>query len=764
MHISYNWLRELTGVEWGVAELRERLTMRGLEVEGVHEAEGDQVFEIAMLSNRPDWLSHLGVAREVGVMTGRGVALPNVEPKRIEGRATDLTSVEVQAHDLCPRFTARVVRGVRIAPSPLWLAERLLAVGLRPINNVADITNYVMLELGQPLHAFDLDKLNERRIIVRRALDDETIKTLDGVDRKLDSEMLVIADAARAIAVAGVMGGAETEISDATTNVVIECAYFDPASIRRTSRALGLQTDASDRFERGVDYEGQLRAQSRTVALITELAGGAASEDAIDIYPQPITPPSVALRFNRVHALTGLDVSPADAQRILNALGFKGDASDDSIGSVEATAGEATKVVPDLFETQAIFIAPTWRYDVSLEEDLIEEVARHFGYEKIADELPASNNVGEHRAHESQRRAARRALAALGYDEAINYSFIDAAQDGRFELPLGLIASDEPNTRADENALFASKNAALDRRDAAGENARGRVNEGVEDGDPRFVTLANPIIEGASRMRATLLPGLLAAVRHNFNHGTRDVRLFETGFIFAAANEDRARSAADSQSDASDARPVERESLAIVATGGALEADRAAAPRELDFYDLKGALEAACDAMKLPPLEFTSESARHLRKGQSARVSLGGRAVGFIGRLSDEIAATYKFRQPVFLTEVNLSALLDTSETPARYAPLSRFPSVVRDASLVVGRRATFAEMRGTVVDMSLENVRGVSLVYVYEGERVPEGKRSVTLRVEYRSDERTLRDEEVDALHKQIVDALEEKFGAQLR
>jgi phenylalanyl-tRNA synthetase beta chain len=204
--------------------------------------------------------------------------------------------------------------------------------------------------------------------------------------------------------------------------------------------------------------------------------------------------------------------------------------------------------------------------------------------------------------------------------------------------------------------------------------------------------------------------------------------------------------------------------LAIVATGGALEAERVAAPRELDFYDLKGALEAACDAMGLPPLEFTSERARHLREGQSARVSLGGRAVGFIGRLSDEIAATYKFRQPVFLTEVNLSALLDTSETPARYAPLPRFPSVVRDASLVVGRRATFAEMRGTVLDMNLENVRGVSLVYVYEGERVPEGKRSVTLRVEYRADERTLRDEEVDALHKQIVDALEGKFGAQLR
>src|SRR5919202_3685951 len=216
MNISYNWLRELTGLEWSPAELRERLTMRGLEVEGVHEAEGDHVFEIAVLSNRADWLSHLGVAREVGVMTGRGVRLPVVEPKRTEGRAGDFTSVDLQAPDLCPRFTARVARGVRIAPSPAWLAERLLAVGLRPINNVADITNYVMLELGQPLHAFDLDKLTERRIVVRRARDGEGVRTLDGVDRKLDPEMLVIADASRAVAVAGVMGGAETEISEAT--------------------------------------------------------------------------------------------------------------------------------------------------------------------------------------------------------------------------------------------------------------------------------------------------------------------------------------------------------------------------------------------------------------------------------------------------------------------------------------------------------------------------------------------------------------------
>ncbi|MFL6228853.1 MAG: phenylalanine--tRNA ligase subunit beta [Pyrinomonadaceae bacterium] len=722
MNISYNWLRELTGVEWDAAELRERLTMRGLEVEGVADAGDDYVFEIAVLSNRPDWLSHLGIAREVGVMTGRGVVLPEMTAQRVAGRAADFTSVEVEAADLCPRFTARVVRGVRIAPSPAWLVERLEAVGLRSVNNVADITNFVMLELGQPLHAFDLDKLTEQRIVVRRARAGERLRTLDDVERKLDAEMLVIADAARAVAVAGVMGGAETEISDATVNVLVECAYFDPASVRRTSRQLGLQTDASDRFERRVDYDGLLRAQARTVALITEIAGGAATEDAIDVYPQPFKPPTVALRFPRVNALTALDVAPREATRILNALGFAS-ATDGASNALSSLLGENVQEMAgngavSSGSESAAFVVPTWRADVTAEEDLVEEVARHFGYEKIEGALPASDTVGEYRAHEGRRRAARRALADSGFDEAISFSFIDAAHDGRFELIPDL---------ASESA------------DAGGE------------ADERFVSLSNPIIEGAARMRATLLPGLLAAVRHNFNHGTRDVRLFETGRVFAAAVE-------------TGACPVERESFALVATGGATEADRVAAPRELDFYDVKGALEAAADAMKLAPLTFDADDARHLREGQSARVSLGGRAVGFVGRLTDEIGAAYKFRQPLYVAEVSLSALLDAPETPARYAPLARFPGVARDASVVVERRTTFAEMRSCVLDMNLDNVRGVELVYTYEGERVPEGKRSVTLRVEYRADDRTLRDEEADALHKQIVDALEKRFGAGLR
>jgi phenylalanyl-tRNA synthetase beta chain len=720
MIISYNWLRELTGAGLTAGELRERLTMAGLEVEAVHEAAGgDFVLEIAVLSNRPDLLSHLGVAREVCTLAGSDLRWPKMQAEREDGRTESFTSVEVQAVDLCPRFTARVVRGVRIAPSPAWLVERLQTVGQRSINNVADITNYVMLELGQPLHAFDLEKLNERRLVVRRARAGERLTTLDDMERELDGEMLVIADALRPVAIAGVMGGADTEISDTTQDVLIEAAHFAPASVRRTSRALGLQTEASDRFERGVDPEGQLRAQARTVALITELAGGTATTDAIDIYTQPATPVVVPLRFSRVRELTGLDVPPQDSIRILGALGIEPASENNASRPVEtssASAGQgAAEATPESRDAaSADFVSPSWRIDLRIEEDLVEEVGRHFGYDKVSDTLPAANVAGEYRAHEARRRAARRALNACGFDEALTFSFISAEHDGQFELLPELVR------RADEAT--------------------------------RFVTLSNPIIEGASRMRATLLAGLLESVRNNFNHGTRDVRLFEMGRVFAANAE-------------TGGQPHETEACALVATGVATEEGHAGAARELDFYDLKGALEAATDGMHVASMEFAAATgAQHLREGQAAQILLAGRPVGTLGRLADEVAAAYKFKQAVYVAEVDFAALLASGESGVRYAPLARFPSVMRDVSLVADRGVTFAELRRATLELNLEQVRRVMLVYVYEGERVPEGQRSVTLRLEYRADDRTLRDEEVDELHTRIVSTLEEKFGAQLK
>ena len=701
MDISYNWLRELTEIALPPRELAERLTMAGLAVDAVKEHGGDFVLEFDLTSNRPDCLSHLGIAREAAALAGAGVKLPDSTVANVGGRAEQFTAVEIADADLCPRYAARVVRGVKIAPSPEWLVQRLQAIGQRPINNVADITNFVMHEMGQPLHAFDLAKLAEFRIVVRRAHAGEKLKTLDGVERELDEQMLVIADAVRAVAIAGVMGGEETEISDETTDVLVESAYFDPQSVRRTSKLLGLQTEASYRFERGVDYEGVRRAQDRCVALICELAGGTATEDAVDVYPARITPPTVRLRPHRVEELSGLSVPAEESRRILSSLGFE-----------PAAGGDGDELS---------FGVPTWRTDVKIEEDLVEEVARVYGYDKIGEALPPSPVTGEYLAGDRRRRAARQVLTALGFNEAVSISFIEETSgvtesgESRFEPVPGL--------------------------------------QQVE-GEGAFVTLSNPIIEGARLMRPGLLAGLLEATRPNFNHGTRDVRLFETGRVFAANG---------STGEGDEARPNEVEAFALVITGEALEEGKAAG-RPADLYDLKGALEAAADAMRVGELESEPAPVRHLREGQSARVKLGGREIGNAGRLSEELAARYKFRQPVYVAEVSLTALLSTGEGAARYAPLPRFPGIARDVSLVADRGITYGEMRRAILSLGIEECRGVALVDVYEGANMPEGKRSLTLRVEYRADDRTLRDEEVDRMHARVVAALEGEFGAQLR
>src|SRR5712691_9560977 len=352
MLISYNWLRELIDTKLEPHDVGQRLTNVGLAVDVVEARGDDFVLDVEVASNRPDCLSHVGVARELAANQKSQVSSPKSQVPKTQGKAADSSAVEIRDPDLCPRYAAWVIRGVKIAPSPDWLAKRLEAIGQRPINNVADITNYVLHELGQPLHAFDLAKLAENRIVVRRAAKGESIKTLDGTDRKLDEQMLVIADAKRAVAVAGVMGGEDSEISNATADVLIESAYFNPASVRRTAKLLGLHTEASHRFERGADPEGVLRAQERCVAMICEIAGGVATDDALDVYPNRHEQGLVSLRPERVDAITSLQVARAEMLRILLALGFD---------LREEAANKLT------------FTVPSWRHDIAIEEDLIEE-------------------------------------------------------------------------------------------------------------------------------------------------------------------------------------------------------------------------------------------------------------------------------------------------------------------------------------------------------------------------------------------------------
>ena len=693
MNISYNWLKDLVEIDLPPTDLAKKLTNVGLAVEGIHEFGDDFVFDIDLTSNRSDCLSHLGVAREISTITNSKLKIPNSKSnENRESGISNLELVKIEDADLCQRFTARIIKNVKIGASPEWLVKRLEAVGERSINNVADITNFVMHELGQPMHSFDFNKLAENRIVVRRAKAGETIKTLDEVERKLDDTMLAICDAEKPVAVAGIMGGFDSSITDETTDVLLEVAYFKRENIRQTSRNLKLSTEASHHFERGVDIENLIRASNRATDLICELADGTAA-DFVDVYQTKFKPKEIESNDiqSAIRRLTGLEVEEPEILRILSALGI-----------------DSRLPTPD----SRLFTSPSWRYDISIEEDLVEEVARIVGYENIGEELPPARRAGEYQPTEKRKKDLRKTLATLGFNEAISYSFID--------------------TKHDE--VFASV------PDLINENA-----------DEKYVSLQDSIIEGAIRMRPSLLSGLLDAVRTNFNHQKRDVKLFELGKAFSASAKENDL-------------PDERELFALVVTGSELLEGKALASRELDFYDAKGALEIVADAINSKSLEFAAADVKHLRKGQSARISANGKAVGTIGRLNDEIAQIYKFKQPVFVAEIDLQTLLDENQQTVLYHPLPIYPSVSRDISLLAKRSVSFAEIRQAIASENYELLKNIEFVDVYEGKGVADDARSITIRLEYRSDERTLLEEEVETVHSEILRNLEDKTGAKQR
>lgn len=697
MNISYNWLKDLIELDLSPEETAKALTRVGLAVEGIHPHKRDVVLDIDLTSNRPDCLSHLGVARELSVVTGRPVRTAlqtDISPSEDPIDAIPFPSVlapevvRIEAPELCHRFTARIIRGVKIGPSPEWLVNRLEAIGERSINNIADITNYVMHELGQPMHAFDLDKLSEQRIVVRTARPGETIKTLDEVDRKLDETMLAICDAERPVAVAGVMGGFASGITEETTNVLLEVAFFKKENIRQTSRKLRLATEASYRFERGVDIENLIRASDRAAALVVQLSGGR-SADIVDVYPvQHISPTISSLDVSlAVKRLTGLTVREDECIRILDSLGIYRD------------------------ET-GTFVSPSWRHDIAIEEDLVEEIARHVGYEKIADELPPAYGAGEYQPTEQRKRSLRQTLSDLGFDEAITYSFVDTRHDMVFAPVPRLIDSSVESP---------------------------------------LVELRASVIEGATRMRPSLIPGLLDAVRLNFNHQRKDLKLFEIGKVFASSG---------TLGDL----PMEKEIFALAVTGGEGLAEIAAATRSLDFYDAKGSLEAALDSAGIPVPSFTAADIGHLHPGQCAEVSVDGRAVGAIGRLKAEIASDYKFKQAVYVAEIDLQTLLAEPARQAVYSPLPKYPSVIRDVSLLVTGQITYDAVSSHIRENGGPHCRSVRYVDLYKGEGLDPGQGSLTIRIEFLSESGTLTDAEIDDAMARILDSLDKTMNIRPR
>ena len=643
----------------------------------------DTLFELEITPNRPDCLSLIGVAREIRAETGNPLKLPKVDFSEDATDVREVTSVTIEAPDLCPRYAARVIRGVKIGQSPAWLQQRLESVGIGVINNIVDITNFVLMEYGQPLHAFDYHKLAENRIVVRRAGAGETLTTLDEVNRKLTPDMLVIADAEKPVALAGVMGGYDSEITEATCDVLLESAYFNPSSIRATAKALGMSTEASYRFERGADPGIVLAALNRAAQLITELAGGTICKGIVDVYPgkQPLT--EIQLRPERVNFVLGTEIESTTMEEILTRLGF----------DVE-TSGRVYRVT-----------VPTFRSDITREIDLIEEIARVYGYDNIPTTLPKGDiPVPALDRKVEVRRRIKQFLLAAGMMEAVNYSFSDPNSFDRIRF-----AADNPL----RNAL----------------------------------PLQNPLSPEMSVLRTTLLLGLLDNAQRNRNHQIDTIALFEIGNVFI-----------------SNGGQQEPERVSGALAGQVGDGVSSNPYRHPDFYDIKGIVEGVLEVCGISNYTLQKTDAPTFHPGRNAAVLFGGRQIGIFGEAHPEVLKNYDLPYKAYLFELDMEALTDAAIFAKRFEPISVYPKVERDLAIVVDKETLSDMPTELIYKTGGEWVESVRLFDVYEGEQVPEGKKSLAYAITYLSASETLTDKAVNALHDKIVKRLNQELGAKLR
>lgn len=652
----------------------------------------DWILEIEITPNRPDALSVVGVAREIAALTGAPFRFPRVVATEGEVEASSLASVEVQAPDLCPRFCARVITGLTVKPSPPWLAQRLRAVGLRPINNLVDVTNYIMWELGQPLHAFDLDTLARHTVVVRRARPGERTKTLDGQERALGPDMALVCDPEHAVGIGGVMGGADSEVTGGTTRVLLEAAYWDPGSIRRTARTLGLSTDAAYRFERGGDIEAPPDVLARAAQLMAELGGGAVARGVIDVYPGPRPHRRVTLRMSRVERVIGASPPREEAVRILQALGF---AVDDT--------GEDLQVV-----------VPSFRRDIHQEDDLVEEIVRIWGYDRIPLTLAGGGEIQPITQPAGVRlgRLMGRALNAAGLSECVTWVFLDPDRLKRM---------------------------------------------GWADPE-RLLALQNPLSVERSVLRPSLLPGLLEVVGLNANRQMPDVRAFEVGNVFAPH-----------RPEDGDHPAHEDLRLGLVLTG--LRAPRAwftAARDRVDLYDAKGMAEAALQAAGVADARTVPWSDEQvpafLEPGRAARLVRGTTDLGWFGEVALAAREVFDLPAPVFAAELSVTALTALPSPTVRYEPLPRFPAVQRDLAIVVSSEVTAGQVEAAIRALDLPLLSRITLFDVYTGGQVGAGRRSLAWSLTFQAPDRTLTDAEVSRVHSLIVTEVARQFGAEVR
>jgi phenylalanyl-tRNA synthetase beta chain len=694
MKVLLSWIRDFVDVPGTPEEIGTRMSMRGLALEGIEDVGGDALLDFDVTANRPDCLSMIGIAREIATAYGLELHAPLKGEAVTDGdrQGPDPAEIAVTIEDpeLCARYVAAVAE-VTVGPSPDWMQRRLSACGTRPISNVVDVTNYVLLEMGHPMHAFDLARLRGPAIVVRRAKAGERITTLDGKDRVLAADMLVIADAERASAIGGVMGGAESEVSSGTGRIVLESAWFKPQSVRSTAKRLGLKTEASYRFERGADLTAPAKAMKRALELLETTGAGRAVGPIVDCYPRRHTPREIILDASSITRLLGMDVPDTEAVRILRSLGFEVK----TLGSWQAAQPDASLAVGEIGRGWRLTV-PGWRVDVHRPVDLIEEVGRHHGFEHLPTTFPPVEQPPPPPDSRIARDArVRGALLAMGFSEAITFAFIETVAAAPYSTDGGAVA------------------------------------------------LANPLSEKFTVLRPSLIPGLVDAVSHNRRHGCKDVRLFEIGTRFSRRGESRGAAAAW--------------------TGLATPEHWSGGQRDVDFFDVKGAAEQIAAAVG-GSASFAPAERPYLVKGRTADVHIGGQLVGVIGQLDPAIAAARDLPQgdAIYLAEFDLDAMSARVSKETRFAqPLPRHPSVIRDVSVLVDDTLSAETVRGTIRTSAPSTLVEVREFDRYQGQGIPEGKVSLSLRLTFRAADRTLTDTEVTAAMNAIVTALKNELSA---
>ena len=653
----------------------------------------DYVIDASITPNRPDSISHIGVARDIAAIVKTPLNTPTVEVPGAGGDVESLIDIEIEAPEACRRYAAMVVQGIEIKESPAWLKQRLIAIGLRPRNNIVDITNYVMYECGQPLHAFDYDQIAGKKIVVRFNKGGENFTTLDSKERELPEKTLLICDGDRPVALAGIMGGENSEVTDQTVNVLIESAYFDPSTIRKTAKALSLQTDASYRFERGVDSDGQVWAAARAAALMVELGGGTIVSGVHDEHPSPIEPPVIDVRHRRIETIMGCPIDAGEVVRMLTSIGF----------NVERKEGTYTCTVPG------------FRPDVEREIDVIEEVARLYGYNNIPE--PAHTvvpNVTPRVEPEMVlRRQVKSLLLGLGFRETYTNSMLRKEVAETFNIPV------------------------------------------LNGGEGDVVETLKPISQEMAALRPSLLPGLLSVIGYNQNRGQRALRLMEFGNVFQAAQDKKALI------------PGYREhtSLILCMCGPYEQVHWNNGVKDVTFHDLKGVVESllqnlgGVDVDMKPVYEETPVTSYHLA------LEIAGKSVGVIAALSGTQQKSYSLRDQVFVAELNWTRLLPYLKSPlsAEFTEFSRFPVVDRDLAIQIEESLAVGDLLQDMQRAGGKLLRHVHVFDVYQGEQVERGMKSIAFGLRFGAN-RTLKDKEVDKSVDAIMRSLNKKFGAELR